>query len=65
VPAVEAGDVMHEVGRWSVAAQVCVALRAGDVGGCSETRMAAMFLMARRTIWLKGLICVMNRPVVA
>jgi hypothetical protein len=63
--AVEASDVMREVGRWPVATQVRVALRTARIRCGSEAQMAAMLLMARRTIWLKGLICVVDRPIVA
>jgi hypothetical protein len=65
VPAVEAGNVMHELGRRAVAMQVRVTLRAVVIPSGRETQMTAMLLMARRTIRLKGLICVMNRPIVA
>ena len=64
VPAVEAGNVVREVWRESIAAQIRMALRA--VGICSgrETEMATMLLMTRRTIRLEGLIGVVNRAVV-
>jgi hypothetical protein len=63
--AVKASNVMREVRRWPIAAQVCVALRAGGVCSGGEAQMASMLLMARRTIRLEGLIRVVNRAVVA
>jgi len=62
---VKASNVVREAGRGSVAAQVCVALRAGGVCCGGETQMAAMLLMARRAARLEVLICVVNRAVVA
>lgn len=63
--AVKASNVMREVGRRPVAAQVRVTLRAGGVCSGGEAQMAAMLLMARRTARLEVLICVVNRAVVA
>jgi hypothetical protein len=62
---VKASNVMREMGRWPVAAQVCVALRTTGIRCGRETKMAAMLLMARRTARLEDLIRVVNRAVMA
>lgn len=63
--AVKTSNVMGEGGRWPVSTQICVALRTAGIRCGRETQTATMLLMARGTAWLEGLICVMNRAVVA
>src|SRR5580692_10886688 len=61
----EARYVQSKMGSSAGGVQVCVTLRAADVRGYGQARVAAMFCMARGAGWRENLIRVMQRRVVA